>query len=134
MSEEAEQLNPEIKMVDPKAVEAEMIAEAKKRADDPAEQAAMVFTMYKANFERALKKLKGKAHTRLINALVLAPLVDAPLLTDAEKEAYFFGDSMIQAKWVMQMEMYRSSAQEVIDGVQVETSYGEPENTGDTNA
>ena len=134
MSELAE-ISPEIQMVDPKAVEAEMVAEAKRKAEDPAEQAAMVFTMYRQNYERAVKKLKGKAHTRLLNALVMAPLVSVELITEAEKEAYYFADSMIQAKFVMSMEMYRESAQEIIDGVNptIETSYGDVENTEVTN-
>ena len=120
---EVEQISPEIKRVDPKVVEAEMIAEAKRKAEDPAEQAAMVFTMYRQNFERALAKLKGKAHTRLLKALVMAPLVPVELVTAAEKEAYYFADSMIQAKFVMSMEVFRESAQEIIDGVTVETTY-----------
>lgn len=121
----------EITMVDPKAVEAEMVAEAKRKAEDPAEQAAMVFTMYRQNYERAVKKLKGKAHTRLLNALVMAPLVSIDLVTEAEKEAYYFADSMIQAKFVLMMDTYKNSAQEIIDGVEVETSYGDVENTGE---
>lgn len=119
----------ELKLVDPKQVEAEMIAEAKKKSEDPAEQAAMVFTMYKSNFERAVKKLKGKAHTRLLNALVMSPLVEVKLLTEAEKEAYFFGDSMIQAKFVMMMQTYKDSAEEIIalaNSATVETVYEEP--------
>lgn len=123
----SEAISPEIQMVDPKAVEAEMVAEAKRKSEDPAEQAAMVFTMYRQNYERAVKKLKGKAHTRLLNALVMAPLVPVELITDAEKEAYYFADSMIQAKFVMSMEVFRESAQEIIDGVEVETIYENPE-------
>lgn len=120
----------EVQKVDPKAVEAEMVAEAKRKAEDPAEQAAMVFTMYRQNYERAVKKLKGKAHTRLLNALVMTPLVPVELITDAEKEAYYFADSMIQAKFVMSMEIFRNSAQEIIDGVNpvIETSYETVEN------
>lgn len=127
----SEAISPEIQMVDPKAVEAEMVAEAKRKAEDPAEQAAMVFTMYRQNYERAVKKLKGKAHTRLLNALVMAPLVSVELITEAEKEAYYYADSMIQAKFVMSMEVFRESAQEIIDGVEVETIYENVEKTGE---
>ena len=127
---ELESVPEGINLVDPVEVEKRMIEEAKKKSEDPAEQAAMVFTMYKSNFERALAKLKGKAHTRLLNALVMAPLVEVKLITEAEKEAYFFGDSMIQAKFVMMMDTYKNSAQEIIDLVdsaKVETVYEQQE-------
>lgn len=102
--------------VDPVQIEKELLAEAKKKSEDPAEQAAMVFTMYKANFESAMKNLRKKgAHERLLKALVMSPLEKIELITEAEKEAFFFGDSMIQAKFVMMMDTYRNSAQELID-------------------
>lgn len=129
--DELENMPERENLVDPKAVEAEMIAEAKRKAEDPAEQAAMVFTTYRTGYERAVKKLKGKAHTRLLNALVMAPLVSVELITEAEKEAYYYADSMIQAKWIMSMQVFKDSAQEIIDGVEVETIYENVEKTGE---
>lgn len=128
MSEETLDFVP----LDPDQVEAEMLAAAEAKRNDPAEQAAMLFTAYQSLFEKSVAKLKGKAHTRVLKALVMAPLVKVDLITEAEKEAFYFGDSMLQAKFVMVMDTYKNSAQELMDAADAaETT---TEYTGEENA
>ncbi len=124
MSEEINQ----IETVDPAQVEAEMLAAAEAKANDPAEQAAQLFKAYKNSYERSIAKLSSKSLRRLLKALVLAPLENAPLVNQAEHEAYFYGDSMLQAKFLMGMKVYMDSAEEIAkmqDSMQTEFVYGD---------
>ena len=118
----------EIKLLDPAQVEAEMLAVAEAKANDPAEQAATLFRMYKASYERAIAKLSSRGKTRVLQALVFSPLHDVILPKIEEKEAFYFGDSMLQAKFVMQMEVFKESVEDMVkfqDNVKTETTYGE---------
>ena len=125
MSEAIEQ--PEI--LDPEKVEAEMLAAAEAKANDPTEQAAQLFKAYTNSYQRAIKKLSSKQMRRLLQTLVLSPLEKTPaLVSQEEHEAFFYGDSMLQAKFIMGMKVYMDSAQE-IEAMQkeiiTETVYGD---------
>lgn len=101
---------------DAKAIEQEMIDIAQNRADDPAETAAMVYTMYRPEFIKRATQLSSRAKSRLIAMLVQYPLNgdNIKFSSELEKEVYFFADSMIQAKFVLLMDSYKDAASELV--------------------
>lgn len=104
-----------VKLYDPKEVEKQMIESAQNRADDPAESAAMIYTMYRPEFLRRAKKLSSRGKARVLELLVQYPLNgEAVFSNELEKEAYFLADSMIQAKFVLMMETYKNSAEQLV--------------------
>lgn len=103
-----------IEKVDGEALDLEMAKAVGNLSKDPAEQSATIFTMYKPLFEKAVKKLSSKDKTRVLEALVMQPLVNVPLKSLTAQEAFYYGDSMLQAKFVMMMETYKNSAEEII--------------------
>ena len=121
---------------DAKAIEEEMIKIAENRAQDPGETAAMVYHMYRPEFIKRAVKLSSRAKSRLIAMLVQYPLNgnDIKFSSELEKECYFFADSMIQAKFVLMMDTYKNSAEEMVQA-QDEFIFGKPDKDGicDTN-
>lgn len=109
---EAIQETPEV--IDSIAIERQMLEDAKKKSDDPIETAAMMFTMYRPNFSKSLAKLSSRGRARVLEALVLSPLIEIKLANEAEKEAFFYGDSMLQAKFIMTMSTYKDHAEELL--------------------
>lgn len=109
-------MSEETKQYDPKEVEQELLEAAKRRAEDPAETAAMVYTMYKPEFLRRLKGLSSRAKTRLIRLLIEHPLneKDFAATTQIEREAFLLGNSMLEAKFVMIMDTYKEGAEHLI--------------------
>lgn len=118
MSEALEETNvqEEVKEFDAKAIEAEMLEIAQKRAEDPAETAAMVYTMYRPEFIKRATQLSSRAKSRLIAMLVQYPLNgnNITFSSELEKEVYFLADSMIQAKFVLMMDGYKEAANEMM--------------------
>ena len=102
--------------IDARQLELDMIAEAQNRAQDPAETAAMVYTMYRAQYLARVNKLSGRAKNRVLNMLVQYPLngENIKFTSDLEKEVYFLADSMIQAKFVLMMETYKNGAEQLV--------------------
>lgn len=103
-------------IVDPIEFEKQMLAEAEQKANDPAEQAAQMFKAYKKGFELSVEKLSAKSVKRLIKALVLAPLEKAPLVNQNEHEAYFYANSMLEAKFIMTLTAMNHSSEEILAG------------------
>lgn len=112
MSEALE--NTEVEQIDPAAFEAQMLAEAQAKANDPAEQAAQIFKAYKPGFERAVDNMTKQGLQRLLKALVMSPLEDAPLAHDKEREAYFYGNTMLESKLIMQLTTISHNTEEIL--------------------
>lgn len=111
----SEALEETPKLYDPKEVEKQMIDAAQKNVEDPAEQAAMIYTMYRPEFLRRSKKLSARGRSRVLELLVQYPLNgEVKFSNELEKEAYFLADSMIQAKFVLMMETYKNGAEQLI--------------------
>ena len=102
--------------IDPKEIERQMLEEAKKRTEDPAETAAMVYTMYRPEFLSRCRKLSSRARARVLEMLVQYPLNGETIkfTSELEKEVYFLADSMIQAKFVLLMGTYKDSAEQLV--------------------
>ena len=116
MSEALEETTVQEEKFDAKEIERQMIEAAQNRAADPAESAAMVYTMYRPEFAKRAAKLSSRAKSRLIAMLTQYPLNgnDIKFSSELEKEAYFFADSMIQAKFVLLMDSYKNSADALV--------------------
>lgn len=128
MSEETLAVAEPLVILDPAQIEAEMLEEQRQRDNDPIENAARLFKAYHKGYENAIKKLSSKSKSRVLRALVLAPLESAPLVNKDEHEAYFYGDSMLQAKFILQMEVYKNSAEEIAkmqDELKTDFVYGD---------
>lgn len=104
-------------LYDPREVERQMIEDAQNRAQDPAETAAMVYTMYRAQYLARVDKLSGRAKSRVLNMLVQYPLngENIKFTSDLEKEVYFLADSMIQSKFVLMLGIYKEGAEQLME-------------------
>lgn len=113
---EALQENTEETTFDPKEVERQMIEAAQARSEDPAESAAMVYTMYRPEFLKRARKLSARARSRVLEMLVQYPLNGDTIkfTSELEKEVYFLADSMIQAKFVLMLDTYKAGANELV--------------------
>lgn len=116
-------------MLDPAQVEADMIAEEQRKANDPAEQAAILFNAYTNGFKDSVRTLPKKSLLRVLEAVVMSPLVKTTLINDAEKQAFYYADSMLQAKFVMQLAMYKETFDQLVETghTELETTYELPE-------
>lgn len=126
-------------VIDSAAFEAEMLAEAEQKANDPAEQAAQIFKAYQRSFEKSIERLPKQALYRLVKALVLAPLEKVSLEHENEHEAYFYANSMIEAKTVMQLSVMQNSMEETFQAyeelqkeVTTDVIYGEEAKNANT--
>lgn len=92
---------------------------------EPQEMAAMLFTLYLPKFKQLVDKLPNRAIRRLLNALVETPLNDEPyqFQTEAEKNAFYIGDRLLQSKYIMIMDTFAK---------QIPTNTNEKENTNVT--
>lgn len=106
----------EVQPVDHKEIERQMLEAAKNRADDPAETAAMIYTMYKPEFLKRLKGLSSRAKSRVLQLLVEHPLNDKALASTSqlEREVVYLGTSMLEAKFVMVMNVYKEGAEQLV--------------------
>lgn len=123
MSDELEEMSESVETTespefnfDPKEIERQMIEIAENRAEDPAETAAMVYTMYRPEFIKRATKLSSRAKSRLIAMLVQYPLNgnNIQFANEFEKEIYFLADSMIQAKFVLMLDTYKEGAEQIV--------------------
>lgn len=116
MSNEALEETVQEEQFDAKAIEQQMVEIAQNRAEDPAETAAMVYTMYRPEFAKRAAKLSSRAKSRLIAMLTQYPLNGETIKfsNELEKECYFLADSMIQAKFVLMMDTYKDAATEMV--------------------
>ena len=105
----------EAQVLDPVEFEKQMLAEAEQKANDPAEQAAQIFKAYQKAFEKSVERLPKQALARLVKALVLAPLEKVSLEHENEHEAYFYANSMIEAKTVMQLSVMQNSMEDTFN-------------------
>lgn len=98
---------------DPKAVEAQMIAAAQARAEDPIETAGTAYQMYVPHFKAALPKISTRGLRRVIQYLVLYPLEKDSVnaATEFEKQFMQLVNSLVEAKFVMVMASYRDNAE-----------------------
>ena len=99
-----------------KEIEAEMLKAAENRAVDPAESAAMIFTMYKPELLRRLQLLSSKQMRRLLRMLVEYPINEKELKTHSQQEQEFFvlADTMLQSKFIMMQQVYMENADELV--------------------
>jgi hypothetical protein len=106
--------------IDPKALEAQMIAAAQARAEDPIETASQAYGMYVPHFKRAIPKLSTRGLRRLVNYLVLYPLEqeDFRAANDFEKQVMQLAGQLSEAKFVMIMATYQENAQKLYDAEQ----------------
>lgn len=102
---------------DPKAIEAQMVAAAQARAEDPTETASQAYGMYVPHFKRALPKLSTRGLRRLVNYLVLYPLEqeDFRAANDFEKEMMQLTGQLVEAKFIMIMDSYRQHAEQLYE-------------------
>ena len=100
-----------------KQLEQEMLDEAAKRAQDPTEVAATIYHMYLPKFKAGMKKLGVKARDRVWMHILEYPLNDKPHdpPTQLEKELFYLGHSLMEAKWVMVVDTVRSGLQQLHD-------------------
>lgn len=105
------------KEFDPKEVEREMLEAAQNRAVDPAESAAMVYTMYRPEVMKRLPKLSQKAMRRVLQRLIEHPLNETELKasTNLEQEFFMLADSMLQSKFILMQQTYMESAEQLVN-------------------
>lgn len=102
---------------DPKALEAQMVAAAQARAEDPIETASQAYGMYVPHYKTAIPKLSTRGLRRLLNYLVLYPLdqTDFKAANDFEKQMMQLTGQLVEAKFVMIMATYNEHAQKLYD-------------------
>lgn len=115
--ETQEQTNMDEQLVefDPKQVEADMIAAAQARAEDPTETAASIYSMYMPTYDRILPKLSTRSLRRVLNYAVKYPFHqdDVKPTSNMEKEVMLLVSTLIEAKVVMIMDQYRLHAEQL---------------------
>jgi hypothetical protein len=106
----------EIPKYDAKKIEQEMLNAAENRAVDPAETAAMIFTMYKPEVSKRLSMLSSKQMRRLLKNLIEYPLNEKEMKTFSKLENEFFmlASSMLEAKFIMMQQTYMESAEQLV--------------------
>jgi hypothetical protein len=108
-------MSEENQVIDPEVFEAQLLAEAQRKASDPAEQAAQIFKAYKKGFETSIDNMTKQGLQRLIKALVMSPLEDTPLPHQKEQEAFFYGNSMLEAKFIMQLHTINENTEHILE-------------------
>lgn len=128
-------MSEETTLLDPAQVEADMIAEEQRKAQDPSEQAAMLFNAYTNGFKDSVRSLPKKSLLRVLEAVTMSPLVKTTLINDAEKTAFYYADSMLQAKFVMQLGMYKETFDQMVETghTELETTYELPKAVGESD-
>lgn len=129
----SEETNNEEQKADGRKIENDMISAAQNRAEDPAETAAMVYTMYRPEFLKRVRKLSARARARVLEMLVQYPLTEKTMkfTSDLEREVFFLADSMIQSKFVLMMDTYKQSAEQLVQA-QDEFIFGQENNNVET--
>lgn len=106
----------QVEKFDSKQVEQEMLKAAENRAVDPAESAAMVYSMYRPEFLKRIPKLSSKAMRRVLQLMIEMPLNEKQLsgTTQVEREVLMLGDAMLQSKFVMMLDTYKDGAEQLV--------------------
>lgn len=119
---------------DGKQIEQDMIKAAENRAVDPAETAAMVFTMYKPEVSKRLSMLSSKQMRRLLKNLIEYPLNEKEMKTFSKLENEFFmlASAMLESKFIMMQQTYMESAEELVKA-QDELIFGKETTEGEAN-
>lgn len=105
-----------------KQIEADMLAAAEARAQDPVTMSSDMYAMYVPHFKRILPKLSTRSLRRILSFLVLYPLEkdSVKATSDLEKEVMHLTNSLIEAKFIMIMSTYAEHAQELYEASQAE--------------
>ena len=101
--------------INAKEIEEQMIAAAEARAQDPIEMAASVLHMYAPYLKNAIPKLSTRGLRRLVNFLVFYPFEqdDVKPGSEFERDVMNLANQLVEAKFVMIMETYRNSAEQI---------------------
>lgn len=119
---------------DHKAIEAQMIAAAQARAEDPMETAGTAYQMYVPHFKTALPKISTRGLRRVIQYLVLYPLEKDSVNAASEFEKQFMQlvNSLVEAKFVMIMHSYSENAKNLYDAEQTKLTEQQKQEVIDT--
>jgi hypothetical protein len=108
--------------IDARQIEADMIAAAEARAQDPSEVAAQMFAMHVPHFKAGLQKLSTRGLRRVLSNAVLYPLEQDDIRTSSEFERQMVQlvSALLEAKFIMIMDQYRINAQQLYEASQAE--------------
>jgi hypothetical protein len=114
--------------IDARQIEADMIAAAQAKAQDPSEMAAQMFAMYVPHFKQGLSKLSTRGLRRVLQNAVLYPLEQGDIRTssDFERQMVQLVSSLLECKFIMIMDTYKNNAEQLYDASQAELT---PEET-----
>jgi hypothetical protein len=114
--------------IDARQIEADMIAAAQAKAQDPSEMAAQMFAMYVPHFKQGLSKLSTRGLRRVLQNAVLYPLEQDDIRTssDFERQMVQLVSSLLECKFIMIMDTYKNNAEQLYDASQAELT---PEET-----
>lgn len=110
--------------IDARQIEADMIAAAEARAQDPADAAAQMFQMYVPHFKAGLSKLSTRGLRRVLQNAVLYPLEQDDIRTSSEfeKSMVQLVSSLLECKFIMIMDTYKNNAEQLYAASQSELS------------
>jgi hypothetical protein len=114
--------------IDARQIEADMIAAAQAKAQDPSEMAAQMFAMYVPHFKQGLSKLSTRGLRRVLQNAVLYSLEQDDIRTssDFERQMVQLVSSLLECKFIMIMDTYKNNAEQLYDASQAELT---PEET-----
>lgn len=111
---EQEETEEEFKF-DAKHLEQQMVESAQARAEDPTETALSMYHMFVPSYQSVVPKLSTRALRRILNYVVLYPLVKADVnpANDSEREVMQLVSALVEAKFIVIMDQYRLNAEQV---------------------
>lgn len=79
---------------------------------DPAEMAATLYTLYLPKMIALIDAMSGKGAKRVLKHLLVDKLIDNDLShpNEAEKNAFFIGDRLLESKYVMILHTFAERA------------------------
>lgn len=106
--------------IDARQIEADMIAAAQAKAQDPSEMAAQMFAMYVPHFKQGLSKLSTRGLRRVLQNAVLYPLEQDDIRTSSEfeKQMVQLVSSLLECKFIMIMDTYKNNAEQLYEASQ----------------
>lgn len=120
--EKLDSLPPEAKeekAVDPAQVEKDLVEEEQKRLNaaaerDPAEVATMLLGVYTPRFKGLVSKLSNRQLKRLVSSLVEYPLEEYQHNDKIEKEAFYIGCGLLDAKFALIQHTYNENREKIM--------------------
>lgn len=106
-------------VVDPAALEAQLVQEEQERLNKPAndeEIACMMLKLYTPKFNQLVDKLSNRELKRVIKALVEFPLGKSyKHIGKEEKEAFAIGQGLMDAKMLLMVKTYYENKDQIIE-------------------